>query len=391
MRLLDRRQMLLGIPAAAGFAAAGWAPAGWAMPVGKPRLLVLFLRGAYDCLSLLVPQGNDFYLRSRPTTAIPAARLASLADGWGLNMAGGAPLKPLWDKKQLAFVPFAGSSDVSRSHFETQDIIEYGFEGRNRSARSGFLNRLAVEIGAKGSAMAFAAELPIAMRGPLVIPNVALNSVGKLPESRRTALTAMYRQDAQLGAQVAEGLAAGAMVSATLAREMETSGRGAQAASAFEISAARIGLLMRDRIGLGFADIGGWDTHIGQAGALDFKLAMLSRGLAALATAMGPTWRDTAVLVISEFGRTFRENGSRGTDHGHGTSFMVLGGAVAGGRIAGKQARLTEAALHQNRDLPVLNDVRDVAGGLFARLYGLSPAAMARIFPGARASDLALL
>ncbi|MBU6165182.1 MAG: DUF1501 domain-containing protein [Alphaproteobacteria bacterium] len=384
---MNRRQLLGG--AAAG-AAGLFSAAGWAMPAGSPRLLILFLRGGYDSASLLVPQANDFYRRSRPGIAIAPDRQRPLADGWALN-AVADPLLPLWNRRQLAFIPFAGSPDLSRSHFETQDIIEFGYPGRNRAATSGFMNRLAVEIGARGTAMAFTQKLPIAMRGSLVIPNSDLGQRSALSAGRQAAIAAMYAGDAQLGEQVSAGMGAGAAVSAALQREMATSGRDARGVAAFEANAQRIGLLMRDRIALGFADIGGWDTHVGQAGGLDYRLGVLARGLSNLAGAMGPAWRDTAVLVISEFGRTFRQNGSQGTDHGHGTAFLLLGGAVAGGRIAGRQQKVNEAMLHQNRDFPVLNDGRDVMGALFARLYGLGPAAVQRIFPASRPQELALL
>ncbi len=380
---LNRRLLLAGVPGL-------FAARGWAMPAGKPRLLVLFLRGGYDSASLLVPHKNDFYRRSRPGIAVPAERQLVLSDGWALNTAA-QPLKPLWDRRQLAFIPFAGSPDVSRSHFETQDIIEYGHAGRNRAETSGFMNRLASEIGARGQAMAFTQSLPIAMRGPLVVPNVDLSRRSALSASRQSAIAAMYAGDSQLGDQVKAGLDAGAAVSAALEREMRLSGRNAGGAAAFEANAERMGVLMRDKVALAFADIGGWDTHVGQAGGLDYRLSLLARGLSGLATGLGPVWRDTAVLVISEFGRTFRQNGSGGTDHGHGTSFLLLGGAVAGGRIAGRQLAVNQAMLHQNRDFPVLNDVRDVAGGLFARLYGLKPAALQRIFPASRPLDLALV
>jgi len=113
--------------------------------------------------------------------------------------------------------------------------------------------------------------------------------------------------------------------------------------------------------------------------------------LSALADEMGPRWKDTVVVVISEFGRTFRENGNRGTDHGHGTTYLALGGPVHGGRLAGDQQTIEESTLHQNRDLPVLNEYRAVLGGVFARLYGLNAADVAAIFPGAKAKDIGLV
>jgi uncharacterized protein (DUF1501 family) len=117
----------------------------------------------------------------------------------------------------------------------------------------------------------------------------------------------------------------------------------------------------------------------------------LGLGLAAYAQEMGSAWRDTTVVVISEFGRTFRQNGNRGTDHGHGTVFWIMGGSVRGNQIAGEQVRLEQATLFQNRDLPVLNEYRAVLGGLLQRQYGLSAAQLDSVFPGAKALDLGLL
>ena len=175
---------------------------------------------------------------------------------------------------------------------------------------------------------------------------------------------------------------------------MEAAGRDAQSTKGFEGTARRMARLMQSRYGLGFVDVGGWDTHVGQGaatGALANRFEELGRGLAGFADEMGPAWKSTVVVVVSEFGRTFRENGNRGTDHGHGSVYWVLGGGIAGGRVVGEQQALNATTLFQNRDYPVLNDYRSVLGGLFARMYGLGPAAIARVFPGAIGTDLGLV
>jgi len=175
---------------------------------------------------------------------------------------------------------------------------------------------------------------------------------------------------------------------------MEAANRNAPNPRNFELEARRIARLMRSSYRLGFVDVGGWDTHVAEGGAegqLAVRLQQLGGGLAAFAEEMGPAWRDTVVVVISEFGRTFRENGNRGTDHGHGTAYWVLGGAVHGGRVAGEQQRVERATLFQDRDYPVLNDYRALLGGLLSRVYGLSPSQAERIFPGSMPADLALV
>jgi uncharacterized protein (DUF1501 family) len=178
-----------------------------------------------------------------------------------------------------------------------------------------------------------------------------------------------------------------------MADEMQQSGRGAVTAKGFQLEATRIARMMREQVRIGFVDIGGWDTHVAQGGAtgaLATRIADLSTGLEAFAQAMGPDWNRTVVVVISEFGRTFRENGNRGTDHGHGTAYWVMGGGVKGG-VHGEQVALTPASLNQGRDWPVLNEYRGVFAGLFRRMYGLDAAQLQRVFPGGKMQDLQLV
>jgi uncharacterized protein (DUF1501 family) len=151
---------------------------------------------------------------------------------------------------------------------------------------------------------------------------------------------------------------------------------------------------MCDSYRIGFVDIGGWDTHVNEGaaqGALAANLTGLGGGLAAFTQALGSEWKNTVVVVVSEFGRTFRENGDHGTDHGHGSVYWILGGSINGGRIAGEQQRLERTDLFQDRDYPVLNDYRALLGGLFRTLWGLTPAQCATIFPQSAPRDLNLI
>jgi uncharacterized protein (DUF1501 family) len=175
---------------------------------------------------------------------------------------------------------------------------------------------------------------------------------------------------------------------------MKTSSRDALSIKGFELEAERMARLMRDSYRLGFVDIGGWDTHVNEGaaqGALATNLTGLGRGLATFAQALGTEWKNTVVVVLSEFGRTFRENGNRGTDHGHGSVYWVLGGSINGGKIAGEQQRLERTNLFQDRDYPVLNDYRDTLGGLFQSMWGLSAAQSTQIFPQTTPRDLQLV
>jgi uncharacterized protein (DUF1501 family) len=210
----------------------------------------------------------------------------------------------------------------------------------------------------------------------------------------QTAVIAdMYKGTPFAGA-VTEGFSVRDGVMQEMASEMEAASRNAITAAGFELEARRIARLMRDKFNVGFVDVGGWDTHVGQGGAegqLANRLTQLGRGVAGFADEMGPAWSDTVVVVLSEFGRTFRENGNRGTDHGHGSVYWVAGGGVRGGRIAGDQVQVQQATLHQNRDYPVLNEYRALFSGLFARMYGLNASQLERVFPGVKSKDLGLL
>jgi len=409
---MQRRRLLQSV-AAAGLALGGART--WATPTGSAvdtRLLVVFLRGAYDACNVLVPVTSSFYYEARPNIAIArpgsgeGAALPWLTD-WGLAPALGESLAGRVRAGEVAFVPFAGIDDLSRSHFETQDRVEMGLplpgeqvaSGTPRApSGSGFLNRLAVELGARLDSdqrvMAFTDRLPLSMQGTRIVANMALGRVGKpaVNDAQAALLQRMYAGTA-LDARVREGLDTQSQVAREMVDDMAQSGRDAVSARGFEAEARRIARLMREQVRVGFVDVGGWDTHVGQGGAkgaLAGRLAELGRGLDGYAQEMGPDWSRTVVVVISEFGRTFRENGNRGTDHGHGTAYWVMGGGVKGG-VRGEQVALTASALNQGRDWPVLNEYRGVFGGLFRRIYGLDAAQLQRIFPGGSPRDLALV
>ena len=400
---MKRRQFLLAsAAAAAALPTLSFSGRLLAAPASTPRFLFVFLRGGYDCNNLLIPYSSDFYYQSRPTLALarpnPADPNSAIAlDGdWGLHPGLRDSLYPLWQKKQLAFIPFAGTDDLSRSHFETQDNIEAGEpDGMHGSYRSGFLARLS-GLRDRHAAIAFTDALPLSFTGAgHDIPNLSLRGVGKpVFDARQSAILAGMYQGTPLASAAADGLELRQQVSKDLREEMLKASRGAASAKNFAAETQRIATLMRDQYRLGFVDVGGWDTHVYQGsvtGALANNLANLGKGLAAYADALDDEWQHTTVVVASEFGRTFRENGDKGTDHGHGTVYWVLGGQVRGGRIVGEQVAVTQANLLQNRDYPVLNNYRDVLGGLFARVFGLNGGAIQSVFPQARPRDLGLV
>ena len=399
---MNRRQFLLAAAAAATAPLFSYSGRLFAAPASAPRLLLVFLRGGYDCNNLLVPCGSDFYYESRPTIAIarpdPANANSAIAlDGqWGLNPVLRDSLYPLWQRKQLAFVPFAGTDDMSRSHFETQDNIESGeASGQRKDYRSGFLARLSGSL-ANVPSIAFTDALPLSFQGGgKDIPNISLRGVAKPAfDERQSGILADMYKGTRLAAAATDGLELRQKVSKDLQDEMMKANRGAPNAKNFAAETQRIATMMRDQYRLGFVDVGGWDTHVNQGGAngaLANNLSNLGQGLAAYADALGDEWNNTVVVVVSEFGRTFRENGNKGTDHGHGTVYWVLGGRVRGGRIAGVQVAVNAQNLLQDRDYPVLNNYRDVLGGLFARTWGLSQSQLQAVFPGAKPQDLQLV
>ena len=371
-----------------------------AVPRAPGKLLVVFLRGGYDATNLLIPVSSNFYYEMRPSIAIgrpgsdPNAALP-LDASWGLHPSLRETIYPLFTQGQVAFVPFCGTDDLTRSHFETQEAIELGqpLDG-SRDFQSGFLNRLMSVLNGE-QPIAFTDQLPIIFRGDKDVPNIALRSLGKLGlDGRQSAIIGGMYQRTALASLVQEGFGLRDEVMQTMASEMEAANRGAITAKGFELEARRIAKLMADKFDIAFVDVGGWDTHVGQgaaAGYLAGRFEELGRGLCAIAREMGPRWSETVVVVISEFGRTFRENGNRGTDHGHGSVYWVMGGAIQGGRIAGDQVPLTQATLFQNRDYPVLNDYRAIFGGLFRRMYALDTRQLSKIFPGVSARDLGLV
>ncbi len=396
---MNRRDLLKALAAAPLLSHAGSL---LAAPATNAKLLFVFLRGGYDANNLLVPIGSDFYYASRPNIAIakPGEENGALAlnADWALHPALRETIYPMFTGGEAAFIPFAGTTDLTRSHFETQDSIELGQElGGRRDFRSGFLNRLAQSLNSKqgNHAISFTDQLPLIFQGGVQVPNMALRSVGKsgIDARQSQVIAAMYR-GTPLQQPVSAGFAVRDDVTKELTGEMQAANRNAISTKGFELEAQRIARLMKDKYKLGFVDVGGWDTHVGQGGANGYlagRFDELGRGLAAFSQEMGSEWRNTVVVVVSEFGRTFRENGNRGTDHGHGSVFWVLGGAIHGKQVAGEQVAIAQANLFQNRDMPVLNEYRAVLGGLLRRTFGLSPAQLDHVFAGVKPVELGLV
>lgn len=388
------------------FGPSAFAAVGESRAAAPPRLVVIFLRGAVDGLSVVVPYADGAYYAARSSIAL--ARPG--ADGGVLDLDGRfglhpalAPLMPLWQAGQLGFVQACGSTDPTRSHFDAQDYMESGTPGR-KSTADGWLNRLLGAMPA-GDAAASSATRAVSM-GPVLpriyagrntVANVPLGAAAGKPTlldrpqvadafgrlyAGDDALSRAFRESRQSHQEVMRSMNAD-----TLDREMQAANNGAPLPNGFPDNAARLATLMRNdaRVQLAFMDLGGWDTHANQGaatGQLANRLGPLGLGLAALATRLGPVWNDTLVVVMSEFGRTVRQNGNGGTDHGHGNVMWLLGGQVAGGKVHGRWPGLEEPALHEARDLAVTTDFRQVLAAAGERHLRLPDARLAEVFPG---------
>ena len=395
-----RRRDLLALTAAAALAPLA-APALAAAPqtAGAPkRLVVVLLRGAVDGLNVVIPYADEAYYAARPTIAVQrpeAGEGAGLAldDHFALHPALAA-LMPLWRERQLAFVHAAGSSDPTRSHFDAQLFVENGTPGRHATA-DGWMNRLLAALpGPRGptDAIAIGPTLPAILRGPLTVANLPLGQAAghQLAIDRpeiASAFDRLYAGGGPLGRAYREGRAARAELLGQIGPEPQAADGGSLPANGFPAQAARLAhLLSRNRrTRLAFVALDGWDTHVRQGGAqgqLAERLQPLGDGLAALAHGLGSDWNDTVVVVVSEFGRTVRENGDGGTDHGHGNAIWVLGGSVRGGRVYGEWPGLSHAQLYEGRDLGVTTDFRSVLASVGERHLRLSDRAIAAVFPG---------
>lgn len=364
---------------------------------GTPRMIVVFLRGAVDGLNVVVPHGDHHYYQARPTIAV--ARPGStdgaidLTGYFGLHPALQA-LKTYWDSGQLAFIHAAGSPDMSRSHFEAQDYMETGTPGRHNT-QDGWMNRLLGTMPpteAPLQALTLGESVPRILTGRAVVANMPTGRDATRPtqidkQDVSRAFNTLYQQDPTLGKAFREGLAARNEILTDLTNsEQRAANNGAPLPNGLSVDTTRLGRLMRSNpaIRLGFVAVGGWDTHTNQgngAGQLANRLRPLADGLCTLAKELGPAFNDTVIVVMSEFGRTFRENGNGGTDHGHGNAIWLLGGNIRGRSIYGNWPGIDDNALNEGRDLAITTDFRAVLATLAEKHMRIGDGALQRVFP----------
>ena len=364
------------------------------------RLIVILLRGGVDGLNLLAPYSDSHYYEARPRLAIAppgeANGLLSLTQDFGLHPALKS-LIPLWRKQTLSFIPACGSPDPTRSHFDAQDYLENGTPGQKNTG-DGWLNRLLGQLENSNpvQALNIGNTTPRILLGPQSVASLAHGEQATQPlaidQSINTDLfDRLYQNSTMIGRVYQESRMARQTLLANLAEEMEAANQGAPLPKKFVGDAQRLAQIMRKnpQVQLAFTSLGGWDTHIKQGnhlGRLANLFQSLGKGLATLSDNLGEVYDQTVIVVLSEFGRAVRENGSGGTDHGHGNVMLLMGGALNGGKILGEWRGLESSELYQARDLPVLTDFRDPLISIFQQHFKLSSDQMASIFPNYQAS-----
>ncbi|HEY1271986.1 MAG TPA: DUF1501 domain-containing protein [Terriglobales bacterium] len=360
------------------------------------RLVVIFQRGAADGLNIVVPHGEPGYYSMRPSISIPQKSVIDLDGFFGLHPTL-ASFEPLWKQQHLAIVHAAGSPDPTRSHFDAQDFMESGTPGL-KATEDGWLNRSLNSMPEAPDKSAFRAialgpSLPRILSGPE--PAVAVNNIaefgvgGRSPKAAPLASTfeAMYQQSVDT---VLHGTGQETFEAVKTLKAADPS-RYAPAPGAdyprgrFGDSLRQLAQLIKANLGVqvAFADIGGWDHHVNEGntqGQIANALREFGQSLSAFWIDLGDLAEDTVVVTMSEFGRTARENGNRGTDHGHANVMFVLGGPVKGGKVYGRWPGLDQSQLYEGRDLAVTTDFRRVLGEVVDRHLGNK--ALTQVFPG---------
>jgi len=401
---MRRRDFLRYSAAAGGVSLFPFAKGAWAVQnsaAGEQRLVVVFLRGAVDGLSVVVPYTESEYYTLRPNIAISrpgqTGGALDLDSRFGLHPALSS-LIPIWKERSLAFVHASGSPDESRSHFDAQAYMESGTPGV-RTTPDGWMNRVLAALPGRHApteALNFGKTMPKILEGAVPVASISTHEygggMGDAAPAQDPAAGAifdrMYTGVDPVSVAYREGRQAQTQLMSDLSRDMMEAAGGAPSTKGFPEDAAKLCQLMKQdpTIQLAFFGLSGWDTHVRQGGAegqLANHLKPLAEGLAQLHAGLGSLYGRTAVLVISEFGRTARENGNGGTDHGHGNAMWVMGGPVKGGKVYGSWPGLDEENLHQQRDLAVTTDFRMVIGDVLTRHLKLDTRQVASVFPGA--------
>ena len=379
---MTRRTALLGLASAISVGRTSLAMA--AAPTDR-RFVVIILRGALDGLSALVPYGDPALtgLRGALVPPLPGREggMGDLGGFFGLHPALPG-LYALYREGQVLPIHAVAGPVRTRSHFEAQDLMESGAEQR---MSSGWLNRAVQTMPPRpgaGVPLSIGVALPLLMRGPAAVGAYAPPSFGQPQADLYAKLVAMHQADPITGPALRQGLAERGFTTAQLAGFTPEPGQR----NSFPTLAGTAGRLMAAPDGPRVAamELGGWDTHTGQAQRLTGQLKQLDDGIVAIKAGLGAAWASTVVMVMTEFGRTVHVNGTGGTDHGTGAAAFLAGGAVSGGRVIATWPGLSPTQLLERRDLQPTIDLRSVAKGVLAGHFGLAPAALNQAFPNSQ-------
>jgi len=388
MMTTTRRDLLVMLGGGA-FALAGWPGAVFAGAPTDRRLVVVLLRGALDGLAAVPPLGDPLYREKRGDFALRAksegGSALALDPMFALHPAL-APIHPYFAGRELMVMHAAGNGYRTRSHFDAQDLMESGLSAKT-GLSDGWLNRaLALMAGGdRRLGLAVGGAVPLILRGKVPVASWEPSGWRDPAPDFLTALAQLYRADPLFGPALADGMKAQNFSEAVLGSDMPKGARGF-GPRGFKPIAEAAGRLIAAEDGprVAVLDMGGWDTHVRQGaekGRLADNLAGFADGLDALARAMGPAWKKTVLVAVTEFGRTVAINGNGGTDHGTASVLFVMGGAIKGGRVIGDWPGLDRLA--EDRDLPAANDTRAVLKGILRDHLGLDAAAIDRkVFPG---------
>ena len=370
--MFDRRKFLIG--SAAGTAALLTCPSvAFAKAPTDKRFLFIIQRGAADGLAIVAPTGDPAYAGLRGDLAKDVATGAKLDPMFTLHPALAATAK-LYAERQALFVHAIASPYRERSHFDGQNVLESGAADAYR-LKDGWMNRLLRELPGGEKAIALSPAVPLALRGPLPVESYAPSALPDAADDLMLRAGDLYANDPQLGPMWHSALAARAK-----AGDLRDSKGGATLGAL----AARV-MGGADGARIGMIETNGWDTHTGQDFRLKAQLKGLDETIDAFRTGLGPAWNDTLVLVATEFGRTARVNGTGGTDHGTGAVAMLVGGAVAGGRVIADWPGLAPAVLYERRDLRPTTGLDGLVAGALAQHFQLDPArAASKLFPETR-------
>jgi uncharacterized protein (DUF1501 family) len=376
MNMLSRRSFIAAGGAAGAFATLGLSKMAFARANTERRFVFIIQRGAADGLSILAPTGDPSFAAIRGDFAQDSAGGAKLDSFFTLHPALAETAKMYRDKQAL-FVHAVASPYRDRSHFDGQNVLETGGSAAYR-LKDGWMNRL-LGLLPPAKALALSTTVPMALRGTHEVSSYASSQLPSAFDDLLARVTALYESDNQL-----HELWTAAMDTRMKAGATMQSGGGQKGAATGALAAK---MLLGDGARIAMIETNGWDTHSGQRGRLNAQLRDLDQSLAALKTGLGAEWANTLVIVATEFGRTVRPNGTGGTDHGQASVAMLLGGAVAGGKVIADWPGLTQAALYEGRDLKPTTELDSLIAGALAQHYAIESArAMTTLFPESRGS-----